>query len=149
MKWRVETQLAGILDYGEIARRGFGKGWDGLSEAQQRKFLDMFSALTNQAFVSAMTRPKAHLRFDSETVIGPVASVMATVWVSRPTRQTEQQIEYQLRRKGNRWLITDVLVNGVSLVDGYPDQVARLMRKGGFAELIARMEQKLNRERRD
>jgi ABC-type transporter MlaC component len=34
-------------------------------------------------------------------------------------------------------------VDRVSLVEGYHDQFARLLRRGGFAELIARMQHKL------
>jgi ABC-type transporter MlaC component len=34
-------------------------------------------------------------------------------------------------------------VDGVSLVDSYHDQFARLMRRGGFAALIDRMQRKL------
>jgi ABC-type transporter MlaC component len=146
MKWRVDRMLAGILDYEQIARRALGSEWGSLSSAQRQQFLRTFSALTNRAFVSALTRPDTHMRFDSETVIGPIASVMVTAWVSQPAARTAQQLEYHLTRKGERWLITDVIVDRVSLVDSYRDRFARLMRKGGFGELMSRMEHRLEIE---
>jgi phospholipid transport system substrate-binding protein len=142
-KWRVDAILGEVLDHQQIARASLGADWSGLTSEQQRRFLETLSALTNQAFVAAMARSDLHLRFDSETVLGPVASVMVTAWVSKPTSGPEQQIEYRLARRGGRWLVRDVLVDGVSLVDSYHDQFARLMRRGGFAALIDRMQRKL------
>jgi phospholipid transport system substrate-binding protein len=140
----VDGILADALDYGEIARRALGTDWNKLTSAEQQTFLAAISALTNQAFVAALTRPDVHLRFDSETVIGPVASVVVTAWASRRVPQSVERIDYRMARRGDRWLITDVLVDGVSLVDGYHDQFGRLMRRGGFAEVMARMRHKLD-----
>jgi phospholipid transport system substrate-binding protein len=143
VKERVDGILEQTLDHEEIARRALGTDWDRLTSAQKRAFLTSFTALTNQAFVSALTRPDVHLRFDSETVIGPVASVVVTAWASKRVPETVQRIDYRMARRGDRWLITDVLVDGVSLADGYHDQFARLMRRGGFAEVMGRMRHKL------
>jgi phospholipid transport system substrate-binding protein len=142
LKGRVDAILAATLDYEEISRRSLGSGWDNLTSAQQREFLETFSALTNQTFVAAMTRPDVHLRFDSETVMGQLASVEVTAWDSKLTPDYEQHIEYLLTEKRGRWLIYDVLVDHVSLVEGYRDQFARLMRRGGFSEIIDRMRRK-------
>jgi phospholipid transport system substrate-binding protein len=143
LKFRVDSTLAATLDYEEIARRALDPQWDRLTDVQRRQFLRMFSALTNQAFVAAMTRPDVHLRFDSELVTGPVASVVVTAWAFKPASDADERIEYRLAKKMGRWLIYDVLIDRVSLVDGYRDQFARLMTRGGFPEIVARMQHKL------
>jgi len=143
VKWQVDSILAGVLDYEQIGRSALGTDWDQLTNPQHRAFLQAFSALTNRAFVSALTRSDIHLRFVSETMMGEKASVMVTAGVSRPTLGAEQQIEYRLARKQGRWLIYDVLVDGVGLVDGYHAQFVRLIRRDGPAELIDRMQRKL------
>lgn len=142
LKGRVDAILAATLDYEEIARRSLGTDWNRLTSAQRREFLERFSALTNQTFVTAMTRPEVHLRFDSETVMGPLASVVVTAWSSKLTPNDEQHMEYRLAKKGDCWRVYDVLVDHVSLVEGYRDQFARLMRRGGFPEIIVRMRRK-------
>ncbi len=113
-----------------------------MTSAEQREFLRTFSALTNHAFVSAVTRPDVHFRLDSETVNGPTATVLVTAWLSQPAREAER-IEYRLTQNRDRWLICDILVDQVSLVDAYRDQFAYLMRRGGFGELMGRMQHKL------
>jgi ABC-type transporter MlaC component len=80
---------------------------------------------------------------DSEMVNGPIATVRVTAWLSKPSAETEQRLEYRFTQKGDHWLIYDVLVDEVSLVDSYHDQFARLLRRGGFGELMGRMQHKL------
>lgn len=143
VRGRVDSILAGTLDYQEIARRALDAEWSRLTGAEQRDFLRTFSALTNHAFVSALTRPETHFRLDSETVNGPTATVRVTAWLAKPGPEAEQRIEYRFTQNHDRWLICDVLVDQVSLVDAYRDQFARLMRRGGFGELLGRMQHKL------
>ena len=114
-----------------------------MTGAEQREFLQTFATLTNHAFVSAVTRPDVHFRLDSEMVNGPIATVRVTAWLSKPAPETEQQLEYRFTQKRDRWLVYDVLVDQVSLVDAYRDQFARLIRRGGFVELMGRMQHKL------
>jgi phospholipid transport system substrate-binding protein len=143
MKWRVDSILAGVWDYQQIGRSALGSDWDQLTNPQRGAFLQAFSALTNHAFVSALTRPDIHLRFVSETVLGERASVMVTAGLARSTEEAEQKIEYRMVQKQRRWLIYDVLVDGVGLVDGYHAQFDRLIRRDGPVELIDRMQRKL------
>ena len=143
---RVDAILAEALDYEQIAHRALDDDWDKLTAAQRRDFLRTFTALTNQAFVSAVTRPNVRLRFDSESITGLVASVLVTACVSGATTpDTEQPIEYRLAKKGSRWMVYDVVVDRVSLVDSYRREFARVLHRGGFAELMARMQYKLER----
>jgi phospholipid transport system substrate-binding protein len=144
----VDALLAGMLDYEEIGRRALSAEWERLTGAQRREFLGTLSALTNRAFVAAMNRPEVRLKFDSETVHGQLASVLATAWAAKPKENGEEHMEYRLAKKGDRWLVCDVLVDGVSLVEGYRDQFARIIHRGGFPELIQRMHHKLESSQR-
>src|SRR6476660_29327 len=64
----VDRLLAGIIDYEAMARHALGPAWDGLNDKQRRAFVDVFSELTNQAFMAARARPGVVVKFDSETV---------------------------------------------------------------------------------
>jgi phospholipid transport system substrate-binding protein len=147
-RMRVQSILAGILDYERIARGALGPDWGRLDDAQRRAFLGRFSALTNQAFIGALTRWDARVRFDSETIFGPTASVLVTASEGGGGARPSERIEYRLGLKGTRWLVFDVLVDGVSLVEGYRIQFASLMRRGGFEEIMARMQRKLDESSR-
>jgi phospholipid transport system substrate-binding protein len=143
IEWEVDSILARLLDYEQIARNSLGADWDLLTADQRSAFVRALSGLTNHAFVSAMTRTGVQLRFGSETVLGPKASVMVTARVSGRTPELDQQIEYRLNQKQGRWLIYDVLVDGTGLLDGYRAQFARMIQRDGAARLIDRLQRKL------
>jgi ABC-type transporter MlaC component len=143
VKERVTTTLGQMLDYAGIARQVMGTSWDGLTEPQRRAFLVRFSRLTNQAFVSALFRPEVRIRFDSETVRGSTATVRASVIASSHDRETTRSVAYQLTLNGDHWLIYDAVVNGDSMLADYRAEFGRLMRRGGFDEVMARMNRKL------
>jgi phospholipid transport system substrate-binding protein len=139
----VDSILARLLDYEQIARSSLGADWDRLTPDQRSAFVKALSGLTNHAFVSAVTRTGVQLGFGSETVLGPKASVMVTARVSGRTSALDQRIEYRLNQKQGRWLIYDVLVDGTGLLDGYRAQFARMIQRDGAARLIDRLQRKL------
>lgn len=141
--WKVDSILAGLLDYEQIARRSLGPEWDRLTVDQRYAFSRALSGLTNRAFVLAITRRDVQLRFGSETVLGPRASVMVTAKVPGRTSEDDQKLEYRFTQKQGRWLIYDVLVDGVGLVDSYHAQFTRVIQRDGAAGLIERMQRKL------
>ncbi len=143
IQWKVDSILAGLLDYEQIARGSLGADWDRLTDDQRNAFSRALTGLTNRAFVLAITRSDVQLHFGPETVLGPKASVMVTAILPGRNSEADQQIEYRFSRTQGRWLIYDVLVDGVGLVDSYHAQFARLLKRDGAAGLIERMQRKL------
>jgi phospholipid transport system substrate-binding protein len=143
IEWKVDSILAGLLDYEQIARASLGTDWERLTDEQRNAFSKALSGLTNRAFVLAITRPDVQLRFGSETVFGPKASVMVTAMLPGRASEANQQIEYRFTQKQGRWLIYDVLVDGVGLVDSYHAQFTRLIKREGAAGLIEHTQRKL------
>lgn len=141
---RVTRLLAEILDYEAIARRALGPHWGALTLAQRAAFLSLFSPLTNRALVSAVER-RVSVTYESETISGREATVVVTPKLVDGEGQPVERIEYKLGDDCGRWRIQDVVVDGVSLVDGYRAQFDRLFRRGTFDDLLAIMRRKLDR----
>ena len=53
-------------------------------------------------------------------------------------------LNYRLKKKGDEWKIYDVIVDEASLVDNYRYQFNSIITKHGYADLIRRMNEKLN-----
>jgi phospholipid transport system substrate-binding protein len=143
---RVERLLAAILDYEGIARGALGPHWEALTPAQRAAFLALFSPLTNRALVEAAAR-HVSVTYDSETISGREATVVVTPKLGGG--EAPARVEYKLGERCGRWRIHDVVVDGVSLVDGYREQFDRLFRRGGFDDLLAAMRRKLGRTARE
>jgi phospholipid transport system substrate-binding protein len=55
------------------------------------------------------------------------------------TKGTQVPVEARVRRKGDRWLMYDVLVENVSLVASYRSQFDRVIRTSSYEELVRRL----------
>jgi phospholipid transport system substrate-binding protein len=139
---RVTRLLADILDYDAIARRALGPHWDGLTQTQRTAFLSLFSPLTNRALIAAAER-QISISYESETIAGGEATVVVIPRLVDGGGGAVERIEYKLGNGCGRWRIHDVIVDGVSLVEGYREQFDRLFRRGTFDDLLAVMRRKL------
>ena len=52
---------------------------------------------------------------------------------------SDVRMDYAMGRAGDRWRVHDVVINGVSLVDKYRAQVARVLRTSSYPELLDRL----------
>ena len=48
-------------------------------------------------------------------------------------------IEYRMLKKGDRWLVYDVIIEGVSLVSNYRTQFNKIIQTSSYAELVKKM----------
>ncbi|MFQ5899481.1 MAG: phospholipid-binding protein MlaC, partial [Candidatus Methylomirabilia bacterium] len=54
----------------------------------------------------------------------------------------EVPVDYRMLRRGERWLVYDVLIEGVSLVGNYRAQLNRIIRSSSYDELVRRLKAK-------
>src|SRR5262249_61692028 len=67
----------------------------------------------------------------------------ATVGTKLITRGgTEVPIEYRLLKRGDRWLVYDVKIEGVSIVANYRAQFGKIIHAAAYDELVQRMKSK-------
>ena len=67
---------------------------------------------------------------------------MATVRTRLTTKQGSQlDVDYRMQQRGpaGRWLVYDVLIEGVSLVDNYRNQFNSVIQRSSYQELVRRL----------
>ena len=52
---------------------------------------------------------------------------------------TDVPIEYRMLKKDERWLVYDVIIEGVSLVSNYRTQFNKIIQTSSYAELVKKM----------
>src|SRR5438552_17869047 len=52
---------------------------------------------------------------------------------------SDMQLDYLMTRSGKGWLIRDIVIDGVSLVENYRAQFARILRTSSYADLALRL----------
>jgi len=129
-----------IFDFAEIARRSLGRYWQPLSEAQRSEFVSLFSDLLERSYISKIELYGGEkIIYNGERVDGDLATVSTKIITKNGT---EIPVDYRLFRRGDRWLVYDVNIEGISLVSNYRTQFNKIIQTSGYQILVDRMRSK-------
>ncbi len=142
----VDRYILPHVDFQRMSRWVLGKHWRRASPEQRRRFVEEFKKLLIRTYATSL------LEYTDQTLTflpfrGDPASGKVTV-----RSQVEQPggfpipIDYKLHRsKDGRWLIYDILIDGVSLVSNYRASFAREINRRGLDALIETLAEKNRR----
>jgi len=126
-----------IFDYPSTARRALGSHWSARTPEEQREFVALFADLLDRAYLSRIDLYQGEkVQYTNETIDGDQATV-STVLVT--PKGTSIPVDYRLHRVGNRWLVYDVVIEGVSLVANYRTQFNRIVRTESYDVLVQKL----------
>ncbi len=129
-----------IFDFGEIARRSLGRYWQPLSDAQRTEFVGLFGDLLERSYISKIELYGGEkIVYSGERMDGDLAIVSTKIITKNGT---EVPIDYRLFRRGDRWMVYDVNIEGISLVSNYRTQFNKIIQSNGYNTLVDRMKAK-------
>ena len=128
-----------IFDFSETARRSLGRHWQGRTQAERDEFVQLFSDLLERSYISKIeTYGGEKISYLGDTVEGDQAKVQTKL----VTKNGDIPIEYRMHKVGDRWLVYDVVIEGVSLVANYRTQFNKIIQTSSFQELMNKMKNK-------
>jgi phospholipid transport system substrate-binding protein len=126
-----------IFDFTETAKRSLGRHWAARTSAEREQFVRVFANVLERSYISKVELYGGEtIQYTGDSVDGDQAAVGSRI----VTRQGVQvPIQYRMQRKGDRWLVYDVVIEGVSLVANYRSQFDRIIQTSSFEELVKKM----------
>ena len=129
-----------IFDFGEIARRSLGRHWQGRTDKEREEFISLFGDLLERSYISKIELYGGErILYTNERMDAEVA-VVSTKIITK--NGTEVPIDYRLLRRGDRWLVYDINIEGVSLVSNYRTQFNKIIQTTSYGELVKKMRAK-------
>lgn len=133
----------GYFSFEEMARRALGGSWDNQTQAEREDFVGLFRELLLSAYVSRLesyTGSGEEVIYEGEEIEGDHALVR-----TRVSHQATEPvpIQYHFYLKDGDWQVFDVVIEGVSLLEGYRKQFDSLLEKESFHELLERLRKKV------
>ena len=133
----IRKQAEGVFDFTETAKRALGRHWQGLAEKDRQEFTSLFTDLIERAYISKIERYSGErIAYAGEAMDGGLATVR-TRFVTK--QGTEVPVDYRMQQRGDRWLVYDVSVEGVSLINNYRTQFDKIIQTSSYAELVRKM----------
>ena len=141
-KNRVVTIVEKKFDFREMSMRALARHWKDQSPQDQDRFVSLFRTLLENTYIAKIET------YSGEKVIFKKAALQgnkAIVYSELIRKNVETPVNYMLKNTNDRWMVYDVEVEGVSLVNNYRTQFASVLGKENFAGLIARLEEKVSK----
>ena len=129
--------MENAIDFPEASRRALALHWRTRTDAERDEFVTLFKNLVVHSYIRLM-EPYAG---ESVQIVGETPSEGMTTVLTRVHRRQGEPVpvDYRMHPRGNRWLIYDVIVEGVSLVANYRGQFNTIIQTSSYEELVRRI----------
>jgi len=141
-KNRMVNILEDKFDFREMSMRALARHWQERTPAEQDRFAQLFKSLLENTYIAKMET------YSGEKVIFKKTARQgskAIVYTDLIRKNVETPVNYKLKNNDDQWLVYDVEVEGVSLVNNYRTQFASILAKEKFPGLMARLEEKVSK----
>lgn len=138
---RIRPVLQKHVSFETMTRRAVGPGWRQFTP-QQQQATQLFSTLIIRAYSNKFT-PGEHPAITYKAAVSPGAGR-----VDVPTSMLYQGGRYSVTyrmEQADGWRITDVVIEGVSLIANYRTQLDAQFKKGGANAVISSLSQSASR----
>lgn len=144
-------KMIAIIDEGfnweAMARRSLGRHWQTPTDEQRARFVALFTDLIRGTYmgrVEAYTSEKVY--YKGERIDGDYARVTVDIL---SVNNNLIPVVYSMKRYDGRWLVYDLAIEGVKIVNNYRRQFDNILGRQSFDDLLKRIETTLeNREKR-
>jgi phospholipid transport system substrate-binding protein len=128
------------FDVAETAQRVLARHWQARTPAEREEFTQLFADLLERTYIARIAEYGGErIKYVGEALDGDRATVRARIVTKNGT---EVSVESRMHRRGDRWLIYDVLIENASLVNNYRSQFDRIVRTSSYEELVRRLKGK-------
>jgi len=126
-----------VFDLSETAKRALGPHWQARTQAERDEFTQLFADLLETTYIARIDEYGGErIRYTGEKIDGDTAVVQSRILTKKGS---EAPVDARLLKRGDKWLIYDVIIEGVSLINNYRTQFDRIIRSSSYAELVKRL----------
>ena len=137
-----EEKILPNFDFEKISRLVLGRAWRSASDEQKKGFIAEFRTLLLRTYAVALSKYKDQViefkptrMSDSDEIV--IVKSEITQSGSQPIR-----VNYALSENSGKWLVFDIVIEGVSLVTNYRSQFSSEIRRNGMDTLIKKLSKK-------
>lgn len=135
----VRPPLQKILDFTVMTRRSIGPGWRQFTPGEQQEAVALFTNLILRTYTAKFTPgvfPDVEYKSLAATAPGRVEISTTSLY-----KGSRYDVVYRMETQGGSWAITDVVIEGVSLVADYRSQFEAKFQQGGAPAVLAALRQ--------
>jgi phospholipid transport system substrate-binding protein len=128
------------FDFDETTKRSLARHWASRTTTEREEFVQLFADLLERSYISKIELYGGEkIAYVGEAIDGDQVTVKTKI----TTKQgTEIPVDYRMLKRGDKWLVYDVLIEGVSLVANYRAQFNKIIVTSSYQDLVRKMRDK-------
>ncbi len=133
----IQNVIARNFYFDEMAKLSLSPHWERLDETKRGEFKDLFKDLFQDSYTKLVLDflGREKILYTQEEMRGGQAVVKTTI-----SRINEEiPVDYSLTPVGQKWLVQDVRIDGVSIVQNYQKSFARVIKQESYEGLLKRL----------
>jgi phospholipid transport system substrate-binding protein len=136
-KVAIQNVIAKNFYFDEMVKQVLNPYWEKLDEAKREEFKGLFKDLFQDSYTKLVLDflAREKILYTQEDIRGGQALVKTTIF----RINEEIPIDYFLTPVEQRWLVHDVKIDGVSIVQNYQKSFARVIKQESFEGLLGKM----------
>lgn len=136
----LKKAISTIFDYSEMAKRSLGKHWNPRTMAEKKQFTEIFATLLENSYAGKIeSYNNERIVYIRDIVEDNYAEVKSKVVTAA---RDEFTLDYRLLKQSNKWMVYDVIIEGVSLVSNYRSQFNKIITADGYSTLVKKLQTK-------
>lgn len=129
------------FDWEEFARRSLSIYWRKRTPEEKKEFIKLYGKLLERTYLDKVEGYSGEkVYYTGEKIDGDYATV--DVKVLTPEK-VEIPIQYRMKKNHNRWMVYDIIIEGVSLVNNYRAQFKSIIMRSSYRGLIKKLREKV------
>lgn len=141
----VRSFLDKSVDIEHMSKSSLGTNWNTLTSKQKSKFMKMLKQLMFTSYFNSNHKSGTANILSHELVPGRKKTARLSGVVA--TKNMESEVLFILgKHRSNCWMIQDVIIDEVSMIDNYREQFTLTIKKIGVEGLLNKMQKKIDHQ---
>jgi len=131
-----------MIDWPEVGRRTLALHWKKRTPQEREEFVNLFRDLLKRTYSEKLDLYAGEqITYESENIDEKRAIVKTKVFNKK--KGEDYTVDYRLLQKGEKWLVYDIVIEGISAVNNYRVQFNEVIMDSSYEDLVKKMK---NRE---
>jgi phospholipid transport system substrate-binding protein len=141
---RIRKAVDERFDWREMSKRTLARYWKKRTDQEKEEFIDLFGKLLERTYLDKVEGYSGEkVLYVAEKIDGNYGIVVVKIVTKK---DTEIQVKYKLKKKGGEWLVYDISIEGVSLINNYRKQFNSIITRSSYEDLIKKLREKVEGE---
>ena len=129
---RLKDIINDVINYQTMAEHALADTYTEISDEEREEFVSLFSTIIRDNSLNRLDIYRADVTYNEIEVDGDSAYVATTATLE----DVRTSVDYELRKFGQTWMVTDIVIDDVSTAGSYRRQFQSIIRQRGFDALM-------------